>query len=107
MSMPIEFDDSMFFDRLQDMQLDEQEELLRRRINELKDAKQYADQHSRQFKALKAAQNKCESELHRVAQIQNRGRWSDAVRTVFGQEGFELVAMEIERMRGFPYRGAA
>jgi len=103
MSMPIEFDDSIFFDRLQGMQLDEQEELLRRRINELKDAKQYADNGSRQFKALHAAQQKCESELHRVAQVNNRGRWSDAVRNVFGQDGYEAVRMELERMHGFPY----
>lgn len=112
MTLPVEFDDELFFDRLQGMQLDEQEELLRRRITEIKESKQYAEPNSRKFNALVVAQRKCEGELHRVAEVQNRARWSDAVRNVFGQDGYEAVRMELERMTGFPYgdkyqRGAA
>jgi hypothetical protein len=112
MNLTIEFDDDLFFDRLQGMQLDEQEEVLRRRINELKESKLYTEPNGRKFNALSSSQRKCEAELHRVAQVNNRGRWSDAVRNLFGQEGYEAVRMEIERMHGFPYgdkhqRGAA
>jgi hypothetical protein len=107
MSLPIEFDDELFFDRLQGMQFYEQEEILRRRINELKESRHYADEGSRGWIELTCAQRKCEAELHRVAQVLNRMRWGDAVRTVLGQEAFEAVKLEVERMAGFPYSGNA
>ena len=94
-------DDKLFFDRLAGMHLDEQEELVRRRIAEcLNDL--VACSGLRHI-AIQATVTRLRAELHRIAQIQNRARWSDAIRNVFGQEGYEAVRLELERMTGFPY----
>jgi hypothetical protein len=102
MNLPIEFDDELFFDRLQGMQLDEQEELLRRRISVCVENLQYGT--PKQQIGIQHALTKLRGELHRVAQVQNRARWTDAIRNVFGQEGYESVRLEMERMTGYPYR---
>jgi hypothetical protein len=97
----IEEDDELFFDRLQGMQLDEQEELLRHRISQLVENLNYGT--PSQKVATQNTLTKLRGELHRVGQVNNRARWTVAIRNVFGQEGYEAVRLELERLTGYPY----
>lgn len=97
----IEEDDELFFDRLQDMQLEEQVEVLKLRIAHCVENLAYGTPH--QKIVVQSTLTKLNGELRRVNGVIHRGQWATAVRTVFGYEGYTAVKLEIERMQGFPY----
>jgi hypothetical protein len=98
----VEAENEAWFEHLAAMQLDEQLVILNACLDEVKASRDWA-MHYRQTFRLNALKRRLESEIKRVRAVLLRACWQDAVRKLYGQEGLDLVKIEIEHQRGLPY----
>lgn len=95
--------EQVFWERLADMHLEERISVLKDRRAELKENLAYGT--PSQTVETEAAIIRINDEIKRVNRLLHNNVWREAIKNVFGEDGYLLVRLEAERLEGFLYMG--
>lgn len=95
--------EAVFWERANGMHLEERISVLNDRRDELCENLAYGTPTQRQ--ETQAAITRLNSEIKRVNRLLHNGVWHKAVRNVCGEELYQAVRIEVERLEGFLYLG--